>query len=168
VDSKQTVFGVLIVMALQALGLYYAWRQRQVLRRLRDAAEMPPEEHAFLRNQAWRRLIGAVLLLVLSALFVGLLFLEKEAADLMNLGRQLVEANQQRELDPQERAFMRLYGGYTVAVLLVLLVVIGLAGYEIFAIRRYSVQQMRRIQAERRAMIARETARIRGERNGRE
>ena len=61
---------------------------------------------------------------------------------------------------------MRLYGGSVIVLLLLVLALIGVAGYEIFAIRRYSVQQMRRIQDERRAMIASETARLRRERNG--
>ncbi len=61
---------------------------------------------------------------------------------------------------------MRLYVGYWIVLLLLVLGIIAIAGYELFAIRRYSVEHMRRIQDERRAMIASETARLRRERNG--
>lgn len=164
--TTQTVFGVSIVLVLVGLAFYYGWRQRQVLRGLRDAAEMPHDEYSYLRNQAWRRLVGSFLMLILAGLFVGLLFLEGPASELQKLGEELKARDQTREFNPDERSFVRLYGGYTVVLLLVLLVVIGLAGYEFFAIRRFSVQQLRRIQAERREMIARETARLRSERNG--
>lgn len=164
--TRQIVFGVAIVLFLVVFAVYSAWRQRQTLRRLRGPSEMPPDEYAFVRNQAWRRLAGAVLMLLLAGLFVGGLILESPAARLAQEGEERVAAGEQRPLNPAEKDFVRFYGSYWVALLLVLLAVIGLAGWEFFAIRRFSVRSLRRLQDERRAMIAREAARLRGERNG--
>jgi hypothetical protein len=166
VGTPQIVFGVLIVVATAALGAYYAWRQWQTLRRLRADAALPDDERLFLRNQAWRRLVGSVLMLIFAGLFVGMFFFEGPASRLAQEGEDRAAQNEKRELNESEKEFVRLYGGYVIVLLLLVLGFIGIAGYEFYAIRRYSVQHLRRIQDERREMIASETARIRRERNG--
>jgi hypothetical protein len=166
VGTRQIVFGVLIVVLTAALGAYYAWRQGQTLRRLRADPTVPDDERRFLRNQAWRRLAGAVLLLVFAGLFVGVFYLEGPAARLVQKGEELVANHEQRELSESEKEFVRLYGGYVIVLLLLVLGFIAIAGYEFFAIRRYSLHHLRRLQDERRAMIASETARMRRERDG--
>jgi hypothetical protein len=166
VGVPQIIFGALIVVATAALGGYYAFRQWQTLQRLRADAAMDDDERQFQRNQAWRRLAGSVLLLLLAAMFVGVFFLEGPAADLVQVGEENVAQDQQRPLNDSEKTFLRIYWGYVIVLLLLVLGLIGIAGYELYAIRRYSVHHMRRIQDERRAMIARETARLRRERNG--
>ena len=164
--TPQIVFGVLIVVATAALGAYYGWRQWQTLRRLRGDATIADDERSFLRHLAWRRLAGSAVLLLFAGLFVGMFFLERPATELLRQGEEARASDEHPELDASQRDFLRFYGGYWIAVLLLLLTIIALAGYEFFVIRRYSVRQLRRIQDERRAMIARETARIRRERNG--
>jgi len=167
VGTGQFVFGVLIVVVTAALGVYYAWRQWQTLRRLRADPALPDEERQFQRNQAWRRLAGSVLMLIFAGLFVGWFFVDESVSRIERQGREAVANHEpQPELDPAQRDFMRFSLGYVIVLLLLVMGFIGIAGYEIFAIRRYSVRQMRRIQDERRAMIARETARLRRERNG--
>jgi hypothetical protein len=163
--NTQLVYGILIVAVLVGLALYYAWRQWQTLGKLRSA-DVPPDEYLFLRNQAYRRLAGCALMLLLAGLFVGLLFLEKPAAELVGFGEEARARDEHPEMDAAQKSFFRFYGGYTIVVLLVLMAIIGLAGYEIFAIRRFSLHHLKKIQAERRAMIESETARIRSERNG--
>jgi UPF0716 family protein affecting phage T7 exclusion len=172
VETRQIVFGVVIVVATAAIGAYFAWRQGQTLRRLRADRTMPDDERTFQRNSAWRRLAGSILLLIFAVSFVGMFFLEGPASELVRQGAEAKARSEgepgapQPQLDPSQKAFLRLYGGYWIVLLLLVLVIIALAGYELYAIRRYSVQHLRRIQDERRAMIASETARIRRERNG--
>ncbi len=164
--TSEIVFSVLIVVVTAALGTYYAWRQAQTLRRLRVDTAMADDERLFQRNQALRRLAGSVLLLLLASLFVGFFFLEGPVTQLIQVGRANVEQHAERPLNDPEKDFLRLFGGYVIILLLLVLGLIAIAGYEFYAIRRYSVQHMRRIQDERREMIATETARLRRERNG--
>jgi hypothetical protein len=170
VGTSQFAFGVLIVVVTAGLGLYYGWRQWQTLRRLRGDDRLPDDERLFLRNMAWRRLTGSALMILFAVVFVGLFFLEgpinqleKEAA----AAREAADARGEKPTpDASQIDFLRLYGGYVIVLLLLVLGFIAIAGYELFAIRRYSVHHMRRIMDERRAMIASETARLRRERNG--
>jgi uncharacterized membrane protein len=166
VTPTQIVLGVAIIVVLVSLSGYYAWRQWQTLRSLRSAAEMAPGEYTYLRNQAWRRLAGSALMLLFAGLFVGVFFFEPRATQLLEIGEAARARNEQAKLDPAQSEFFHFYVGYVIVLLLMLLALIGLAGYELFAIRRFGLQNYRRIQAERRAMIARETARLRSQRNG--
>jgi len=166
VDTGQFVFGILIVVATAALGGYYAWQQWQSLRRLRAEDMTPDDDRRFLRNQAWRRLAGAVLLLLVAGLFVGMFFLEEPILKIERQGDDARAHGESPKPEQSQKEFVRLYVGYWIVLLLLVLGIIAIAGYELFAIRRYSVEHMRRIQDERRAMIASETARLRRERNG--
>jgi len=165
VSTGQIVFGIVIVVVTAALGGYYAWRQLQMLRQIRRDDLLPTDERIFVRNQAWRRLVGAVLLLLFAGLFVGVFYLEEPASRLVQQGEEARKRDEHPQLDPAQKDFVRLYGGYVIVLLLLVLGFIGIAGYEFFAIRRYSVRHLRRIQDERRAMLARETARLRRERD---
>ena len=164
--TQQTVYGVVIVVVTAAVGAYYAWRQVQALRRLRGDPFLDDDERSFQRYQAWRRMAGAVLLLIFAGLFIGVFYLEEPASILVQQGEEARAHGERPELDPAQKDFLRLYGGYVIVLLLLVLGFVLIAGYELFAIRRYSLRHMRRIQEERRAMIARETARLRRERNG--
>jgi hypothetical protein len=166
VGTQQIAFGVLIIFVTAALGGYYAWRQWQTLQRLRGDAAMPDDERLFQRNQAWRRLAGAVLLLLIAGLFIGIFFFEGPTTKLEQEGEANVAHHEQRPLSGLELEFLLYYIGHVIVLLLLVLGLIAIAGYELFAIRRYSVHHMRRIQDERREMIATETARLRRERNG--
>jgi hypothetical protein len=160
----QVLFGIAIVAALLGLAVYYGVRQFQVLRALRHGPELDPDEHAFVRNQAYRRLVLSLMLLALAVLFVGMFFLEGPAADLVRVGEQARAQNVTPELDPAQKAFVNVYAWYWVAVLLLLMAVLGLAAYELFAIRRFSVRRLRQIQADRRDMIAEEAEKLRARR----
>ena len=164
--TGQLVFGIVIVVVTAGLGVYYAWRQVQTLRRLRADRAMADDERQFQRSQAWRRLAGAVLMLVFAGLFVGMFFLEEPIMRIVQQGQEARANGETSQLEPSQKDLLREYFGYWIVLLLLVLGFIAIAGYEIFAIRRYSVRQMRRIQDERRQMIASETARLRRERNG--
>jgi uncharacterized membrane protein YjgN (DUF898 family) len=166
VGTGQLVFGIVIVIVTAGLGVYYAWRQVQTLRRLRADRAMADDERHFQRSQAWRRLAGAVLMLVFAGLFVGMFFLEEPIMQIVQQGEENHARGETSQLNSSQKDLVREYFGYWIVLLLLVLGFIAIAGYEIFAIRRYSVRQMRRIQDERRAMIASETARLRRERNG--
>ena len=105
-------------------------------------------------------------MLIFAGLFAGFVIFQGPFDQLVQTGHELVANNQHRDMTESEKGVVSLYGGYLIVLLLLVLGFIGIAGYEIYAIRRFSVSQMRRIQDERREMIASETARLRRERNG--
>jgi len=165
VDPTQLVFGIALVVVLVALAGYYAWRQVQTLRGLRGA-EGPPEDRLYGRALAYRRLVCSGLMLVFAAMLVGAFFLQERAAEVGRQGEEAQARGQEIQLDPEQRSFVHFFGTYWIIALLVLLAIVGLAAADLWAIRRFGLRQHRKIQAERRAMIERQVARLRRERNG--
>ena len=70
------------------------------------------------------------------------------------------------QFNAEEIQFRQMYAIYWVIVLLLLLAIILLAAVDFMAIRRFGLRHFRQIQADRRAMIEGELARIRSQRNG--
>jgi hypothetical protein len=157
----------LLVALLLGVAGYYFWRQVQALRVLRQSPNLPAEERTYRRNQIGRRLAGCVLMILLAGLLGGvMIYLEGPAQRLADERGAAHAAGQDPELTPEQKNFVRLWGGLWIAILLVLLAVVVLAGFEFWAIRSYGLREHRKIQADRRAMIARQAARLRQERNG--
>jgi hypothetical protein len=166
VDWREILFGIILVALLLFLGLFYAWRQVAALRQLRSD-ELPGEERRHYRGQAVRRLVSSVLLLVLAALLTYILI------ELEGPARQLVERidatppGEIHEQTPQDRTLARLYGSVLILFLILLMAVVLLAGYDVWATRRYGLRQFRKLQTDRRAMLERQLSRLREEGNGR-
>jgi uncharacterized membrane protein YfcA len=166
VSTTQILSTVLLIVVLAGLAGYYAWRQVQTLRGLRQAENLPPEDRSYLRNQAWRRLACSALMVVFAGLLAGSFWVEPPAQALVDFGEEAQARNERPDLDPGQKHFFRLYTLYWVAALLVLLAMMGTALVDIMAIRRYGQRHFRKLQADRRAMIERQAARLRGGRNG--
>jgi MFS family permease len=157
----QIVSGALLVAVLLGVAVGFAWSQARALRRLTATPELPDDERRRQRGQAWRRLAGAGLLFVLAGMLAwALLFLEDPAQHLADLRDGGVELND------EQRDFGRRYGAFWIAFLLILLVLLVLAGYEAWSVRRYALREHRKLQADRRAMIQRQVNRLRRERDG--
>lgn len=162
---SQIVFGVALVIVLLGLAGFYAWQQVRVLRRV-GAGESGSEEGVHLRRQAWRRLVGSALMVLLAVQLAGaLLFLEGPAQQLAD--RVDAEGPQATE-GPEQEAFGNFYGYYWIAFLLLLLVWVVLAGIDWWAVRRFGLRQLHRLQDDRRAMIARQSALLRQRREQQE
>jgi hypothetical protein len=168
VPATETLFAVVIFVTVLALACYFGRQQLQTLRGLPNQPDLPPEDRDYLRRQALLRLIGCVLLVVLGTQ-VGAAFVFGLEDRVRLLGQQM-EAQRARgepaQLDPDQQALRRFYGFYWIAALIVLLLIVFLAAYDIWSIRRYGRRHMLKIHAERRAMIENEVARRRSERNG--
>ena len=95
-----------------------------------------------------------------------MLFLEEPAQHLADALDALRAAGGQVELTDAQRDFGRLYGGFWIVFLLILMVVVLLAAYDLWATRRYGLHERRRIQADRRAMLEQQISRLRQERDG--
>ncbi len=160
------LYAVLLIVVLVGLAGYYAWRQVQTLRGLRHAGDLTREDRSYVRNQAWRRLANSALMVVFAGLIAASFQIEGPAQDLVNRGEEAAARNEKPDLNPGEKQLVRAYGLFWVAALLVLMAMMGLALFDILAIRRYGRRHFRQIQADRRAMIERQAARVRERRYG--
>ena len=151
---SEIVFGSLLVVVLLLLSSYFGWRQLVVLRKLR-AETLPGAEAQYERRMAYRRLVSCGLTLLLGLILAGALLLFDPAF-------MKIPAT---ELTPDQRQMLRVWGGSWVAILLLLLVVVGIAAVDLWSTRRHALQQFRKLQADRRAMIQRQTMRLREERD---
>ena len=164
---SQILFASVLVVVLTGLAVYYAWRQVQTLRGLRHAENLPPEDRRYVRNQAWRRLVCSALMALFAALFAGQFFVEPQAQDLANQGEAARARNERPDLNPEQKHFVDLYSLFWVCALLVLLGILVTALADILAIRHFGQRHLRKLQADRRAMIERQAARLRQDRYGR-
>jgi uncharacterized membrane protein YfcA len=164
VSLNQILFASLLIVVLAGLAVYYAWRQVKTLLELRHDENLPPEDRRYLRNQAWRRLACSGLMLAFAGLLVGSFFIEFPAQDLVNLGEAAHARNERPDLDPEQQRFFNFYTLYWVTALLVLLGMMATALYDLLAIRRFGQRHFRKLQADRRAMIERQAARLRQDR----
>jgi hypothetical protein len=80
--------------------------------------------------------------------------------------RDGLDADAAPEFTAEEKVFLRIWGGTWIALLLVLMLVLVLAAVDLLSTRRYALRQYRKLQEDRRAMVARQAKRMRRERNG--
>jgi ABC-type Fe3+ transport system permease subunit len=161
----QLICTVVLIVGLLALAAYYAWRQKQTLHRLKTE-DFPEDERRYLRGQAWRRLAGSVLMVIFAALLAGSFFIEGRAQELVERREAADAQNTELVLNAEDRRFRDLWAAYWAVLLLGVLVILALAAYDFWATRRYGLRNYRQLQADRRAMIARELAQLRRDRNG--
>jgi hypothetical protein len=151
VGWNQIVWGVVLIATLVVLAGVYGWRQVLLLRRLRAGTELSADEARWRRGQAWRRLVGSGLMLTLAAaLALTLAFLDRTAEQIVAQGRE----------------FTLLWSAAWIGVLVLLMALVLLAALDLWSTRRFTVQQLRRLQDARRAVIQEEIDRRRRERNG--
>jgi len=162
----QIVLGVAFIVILLAMAGYFVWQQLQARRTLRTSPDLDPEERRYLQGQVWRRLICSGLMVLLAGMLATSFYLEGPASQLVREGEANRERGERLPPTPEQEQFVTLYSAYWVAFLLVLLAVVMLAGVDFFAIRNYGMRQLRRIRADRRAMLEGELARLRSQRNG--
>lgn len=163
----EQILGALIVLLLLGLASWFGWRQWQVFRELPTLEDLPSDERRYLRRQAWRRLVGCALMVVLAGLLAGWYLLGfHEFANQFRAESEETAGPVQRT--PEQEQQLRSCSYYLIACLLTLLAMLGVAAVDFWSIRRYATRHHRQIMAERRAMIERQLQRLRQEGNGRE
>jgi hypothetical protein len=166
VDLTQLIFGSLLVAALLALAAYFTWAQLLTFRRLRTSSDLPSVERDYQRRQAWRRLLGCGLMGIFAGLLVGSFWLERPARELIEQREAAADEGESPDFTPDQRDFAKLFGWYWIALLAVLLAILVVAALDLLATRNYGIRQFRQLQADRRAMIEHQAARLRHQRNG--
>lgn len=165
--GSEYFFAWLLVVVLVGLAAFYGWRQIQLLRQLGIGSSHSAEDRRYYRGQAWRRLVGCGLMLVLAGLLVASYgFGQAEQADQMARGGKVLPAGQKPTLTPEKQQFLRQYSQFWIIFFLVLLAWISLAFFDVWAIRRYGRRHFRQIQEEHRAQLENQVAHLRSQRNG--
>jgi hypothetical protein len=142
VEPLATTIGILIAGVLLALAAYFGWRQWVTWRAVRFDATLPADQRRFLLQQFQRRLLGSILLVLLAGMMIGALFLDFDALQTPAEDVPLIE----REAAAKKTA--RILGSYTIAMLLLVLVMLVLAIVDFWATARFSFQQQKRLVRE--------------------
>jgi cell division protein FtsB len=162
----QIVAGAILVVIVIAVAGFFLGRQMQVLRELRRLPPETEEEERHLRRQTYRRIVSSTLLLLLGFLLAtALLYLEGPAQKLAEERANLEVNGEKPELVGAERDFGRLYAVFWIGFLLILMTVVFLTAFDLWATRRHALREHLKIQADRRAMLEQQIARLRQERN---
>ena len=155
----------LLVLVTVALAALFARQQIRTLRRLPTTAELSPEDRTYLRRQAFRRLAGCVLMVAVAGM-MSFWYVNGYDAGIDAIG---AARDQQKEagnmgLSPEHESAGRFFVYYVNTMLLLLLALLILAGFDLLAIRRYAIRHSRQIREDRRAMLESELAALRRER----
>jgi hypothetical protein len=164
--AGQIVFGTALVVVLVGLAIFYGQRQLATLRRLRERMETSSEEDVYLHQQARRRLVNSVLMMLLAIVLVVFLVCLEGPMQRLVEEREKVAEGERVPLTPEQKSFAYLYYGFLIAFMLVLFAIVVIAAMDAWATRRFAVKQYRKLMEDRRDMIERQAARLRHERNG--
>lgn len=158
----QLICVALAIPVLLGLSFFFGWHQLGALRRLRDGPELPATLARGLRRQLYRRLVTCGLLALLALLLAGAqLFLEERADDLIKENSVQAKHGNSPELTPEQRDFARFYGAYWLFCLLILLTIVGLAGFDLWETRRNGLRERRRLLHDQRLMLQRQMTQFR-------
>jgi hypothetical protein len=164
VNPGEFSFTLSLIVVLLALAGYFGWRQIQALRALRTQPELAREDRRFARRQALRRLVCCVLMVIVAGMLVGWFALHPQYRE---VSRQLEERGPNAERTPEQKAFLQFFAAYWIVALFLLFLIIFLAAVDFWAIARFGLRHHRQLQADHRAEIEEEVARLRARRNGR-
>jgi hypothetical protein len=164
VELPGIAFGLILVVILLGLAGYSAWRQQKTLHLLRTQA-LSDDDRRFFQGQVRRRLASAVLMVVFAGLLIGSFFLAEQVRDLKPADAAVAEGARPKATQEQKGA-IQFFTIYWIIALLVLLGILALAAIDLWAIARFGLRQHRQLEADRRAILADEVARLRQEGNG--
>jgi hypothetical protein len=158
----------LIVLVLVTLAGLFGWRQGQTLRGLGRQEELSVEDRVYYRHQAWRRLVGCMLMIVLAGLLSGwyLLGFDTRTLALSARGNSADTVAEAVQRGAAMQRFLNLASFYVIFTLLVLLALVCVGAADVLAIRRFGLRHYRKIQSDRRAMIDEQVSIMRSQRNG--
>jgi hypothetical protein len=163
VDTAELVFGALLVLLLLGVAGFFAWRQLVALRSLRKQVDLSREDQRFLRQQALRRLLCCGLTLALALMLACWPILEGPVSHVTRADAPPPVDGQAPQLD---RADARAFVLYWIVFMLLVLATLVLAAVDLLAVGRYGLRQHRQLEAERKAVLQSEVARLRSRRNG--
>jgi len=165
--SFEFILATVIVTVLIGLAVFFGWQQWQAMRRLRQAENLHPEDRRYQRMHAGRVFVCCVLMVMVAGMVGGwyVLGLEGSARE---LGQQAAVQPEDSDhpLDANQQRSLTFFTFYWILAILLLLAMVYVAFMDLWAVRRFGLRQIRQLQADRRAMLERQIALMRTERNG--
>lgn len=157
-DPLELTLGIGLAGLLFGVAGYFTYRQQQTLQQLRHDTELTLDDRRYLHRQVVRRLFNSVLLVVLAGFLVGWFFLEPDMAELKPVDAAA-------ELPESAKEALRFFAYYWITALLVFLVVLVLAVYDLLATARFGARQRRQLEEDRRATLKAEVERLQRDRH---
>ena len=152
----------LLAAGLLLFGGVTGYFQLRGLKALRLRSHVPSDELAYLRGRYRRRLVIGGLLAVIGALIGGayLSGLEPKIDALITHPppAEGEDPPPKRELTPEEKTLVRVWGAYWIAVLVLVFAVLGLALADTLATRRYAIGQYKILKEEHEEKLRRDLA----------
>jgi hypothetical protein len=145
-DALATTVGSVIAVVMIAAAAYFTWRQGLTLQILRLDSRISGAQRRYLFKQSWRRLLGSFVLAVLAFMLFGSLFLDYEPH------RKGVDELPQAEQEAAKQAF-RFIILYWMALLLLVMTLLALAVFDLWATARHGVQQQKQLFKEHQEML---------------
>jgi len=159
VDPLELTLGIGLAGLLVAVAGYFAYRQQQTLRQLRHDTDLSLDDRRYLHRQVVRRLFSSVLLVILAGFLAGWYFLEPDMEALSG------PVNPAGEIPESAKEALRFFAYYWIAAMLVFLVVLVLAVYDILATARFGARHRRQLAEDRRATLEAEVERLQRDRH---
>jgi hypothetical protein len=166
-NPSEFAWAAIIAAGMIALAAYYARQQWRALRRLKQAETIHPEEQRYQRMHAGRVFVCCILMILVAGMVGGWYVLGLDAK-YEEIGQQAAEQADRPvpDLDPVQHHWVTFFAFYWILAILFLLGMIYIALMDYWAVRRFGLRQTRQLQADRRAMLERQMALLRAERNG--
>lgn len=165
---EQTVAWIVVGVTLVA-AFSLGYRQLHVRTWLKaNEVSLSPEDLKYHRWSIRRRLAGCVLLILLAAMIAGIYWFNIASGleELMAQGERAKTTGE--KLTAEQEAFLYSSMRYVISLLLVLMLIFFLVGWDILAIRRYGIRHRQRIRDDRRAMLERQLPLLYAEKRARE
>ncbi len=165
--SNEQILAVVIVTVLVGLAGYFGWQQLRAIKRLKQMENLHPEDRLYHRMHAGRVFICCILMIMVAGMVGGWYVFGLED----NLGELRFQAadqpaNSDQHLDAAQKRSLTFFTVYWILAILLLLAMVYVAFMDLWAVRRFGFRHMRQLQADRRAMLERQIALLRSERNG--
>lgn len=160
---SEIIFGTILVLVLLGLGAFFGTEQFRHLRSL-SHLQLPDEELRYERNKTRRRLFSSALLMLIGVLLASSLIFHEPTAQQIADQREAFTAEDAPPFTEEQRAFLRIWGGTWIVLLLTLMAVVLLAAVDLWATRRHGLRLYRKLREDRRAMVRRQVERLRRER----
>jgi uncharacterized BrkB/YihY/UPF0761 family membrane protein len=152
VNPLELAVGIGLIALVVAVAGFFLWRQFALLRTLRHEEGLAGAERHYLRQQARRRLLNSILMLLFAGLLVGGFFLFPPEPTALEAPA---------EPDEIAKESIRLFTAYWILALLVLLAILALAVVDLWATARFGFQHQKQLEQDRRAMLVEEARRLR-------